>query len=112
MRKLAAGVALAVLAALLDPGPLGAQERGCPLSGGYRQFKGKVDRVGANALTLDSGSGDKLEFQKAPAVAVMGEKSDWNRLRAQDWVLVSWSMADDPRVAHEVCVIPAVAPGP
>ena len=112
MRKLAVGMAFAALVALLAPGLPGAQGRGCQLSGSYRQFKGKVDRVSANKLVIDSGKGAKLEFAKGAAVKVMGEKTGWNLLRKQDWVLVSWSMADEPRIAYEVCVIPAVAPGP
>ncbi|HJO23227.1 MAG: hypothetical protein QF890_02310 [Myxococcota bacterium] len=111
MRKLAASMAFAALVALLVPGLAGAQGRGCELSGGYRQFKGRVDRVGPDKLSIDSGKGAKLEFAKGAAVEVMGEKTDWKRLRKQDRVLVSWSLADDPRTAHEVCVLPAGAPG-
>ena len=112
MRKFAVGMAFAALVALLAPSLPGAQGQGCSLSGSYRQFKGKVDRVTPKKLIIDTGKGARLEFAKGAAVKVMGEKTDWNRLRKQDWVLVGWSMADDPRAAHEVCVIPAAAPRP
>ena len=110
MRKPVVSPALIAGIVLLAPGLPGAQGGGCQLSGNLRQFKGQVERVGASGLVIDSGNGDEVVFAKGATVKVMGEKREWNRLGKQDWVLVGWSMADDPRRAREVCVIPAAAP--
>ena len=112
MRNLAVTVVWIAGVVLFASGLSGAQDGGCQLSGSLRQFKGQVERVGANVLAIDSGNGDEVEFARDANVKVMGEKTDWNHLGKTDWVLIGWSMADEPRRAREVCVIPTAAPQP
>ena len=97
MRKLATGIALAALLALLVPGVASAQ---------FREFKGKIDKVSKRELIIDNRMGDKLKFKPADDVVVEGEKDSWKRLKKGDWVVVSWKMMDNPRIAYKVSVIP------
>lgn len=110
MRRLVVGAALAVLMVPLVPWLSSAQGTGCALSGAYRQFTGEISEVGATSLVIEPGAGAPLEFAKSPSIAVMGEKVGWNRLRKGDRVIVSWRMADDPRTAHEICVLAGPRP--
>jgi hypothetical protein len=99
MRKLATGIALMALLALLLPGIASAQ---------MREFKGKVDRISKRELIIDNRMGDKLKFKPADDVVVEGEKDAWRRVKKGDWVIVSWKMMDNPRIAYKVLVIPEV----
>jgi len=99
MRKLATGIALVALFALLVPGIASAQ---------FREFKGKVDRISKRELIVDNRMGDKLKFKPADDVVVEGEKDDWRKLKKGDWVIVSWKMMDNPRIAYKVVAIPDV----
>jgi hypothetical protein len=78
----------------------------CALSSEYRQMHGKVEQVDGARLTLARRSGDRVEFRRADAVAVMGAKTEWAALVAGDRAIVAWSMSDNPAVAHQVCVLP------
>ena len=71
-----------------------------------REFKGRVNKVNEEELVVDSSTGDKLRFLPTDGVVVEGEKSSWQSLAGGDWVIVSWKMLDDPRVAYKVTVIP------
>jgi hypothetical protein len=42
-------------------------------------------------------------------VVVEGEKDAYKRVKKNDWVLVSWKMADNPRVAYKIVVLPDAA---
>ena len=97
MRKLASGIALLALLALLMPGIASAQ---------FREFKGKVDKISKRELIIDNRMGDKLKFKPAKDVVVEGEKDAWKKLKKGDWAIVSWKMMDDPRIAYKVVVIP------
>jgi len=97
MRKLATGIALLALLALLMPGIASAQ---------FREFKGKVDKISKRELIIDNRMGDKLKFKPAKDVVVEGEKDAWKKLKKGDWAIVSWKMMDDPRIAYKVVVIP------
>ena len=99
MRKLATGIAVAALLALLVPGIASAQ---------FREFKGKVDKISKRELIVDNRMGDKLKFKPADDVTVEGEKDAWKKVKKGDWVIVSWKMMDNPRIAYKVVVIPEV----
>ena len=97
MRKIATGVALFAFLALLVPGLATAQ---------MREFKGKVDKINKREIIIDNRMGDKLKFKPDEAVAVEGEKDAYKRLKKGDWVLVSWKMMDNPRIAYKIVVLP------
>ena len=98
MRKtVATGAALFALVALLLPGLAAAQ---------MREFKGKVDKITRREIIVDNRMGDKLRFKPAKDVVVSGEKDKYDRLRKNDWVVVSWKMMDNPRVAYKIVVLP------
>jgi hypothetical protein len=97
MRRWTAGVARVALVALLVPGIAAAQ---------MREFRGKVDRINKRQIIVDNRQGDKLKFKPAKDVTVEGEKDAYKRVKKNDWVLVSWKMADNPRVAYKIVVLP------
>ena len=72
----------------------------------YREFAGKIDKISSKKLIVDNRQGDKLSFEKVENVTVEGEKSDWDSLKKNDWVSVSWKMMDKPRKAYKVKVMP------
>jgi hypothetical protein len=74
-----------------------------------REFRGKVDRINQRQIIIDNRQGDKLKFNPAPDVVVEGEKDAYKRVKKNDWVLVSWKMADNPRVAYKIVVLPDAA---
>ena len=84
----------------------GSSAADCALSSEYRQMHGKVEQVDSAKLTLAQRSGDRVEFRRASAVAVMGAKMEWAALDSGDRAIVGWSMSDNPAVAYEVCVLP------
>ena len=97
MRKLTAGIALIAFFALLAPGIAAAQ---------FREFRGKVDRINKRVLIVDNRQGDKLKFIPDKEVVVEGEKDSYKRVKKNDWVVVSWKMMDNPRVAYKILVLP------
>ena len=97
MRKFTAGFALVALVALLLPGIAVAQ---------FREFRGKVDKINKRQLIVDNRQGDKLKFEPAPDVKVEGEKDSIKKVKKNDWVIVSWKMADNPRIAYKLVVLP------
>jgi hypothetical protein len=97
MRKFATVAAFLAFAAVLLPGLASAQ---------MREFKGKVDSINARELIVDNRMGDKLRFKPAKDVTVEGEKTDIKKLKKNDWVIVSWKMMDNPRVAYKIVVLP------
>lgn len=97
MRRIATGVALFALVALLLPGLAAAQ---------MREFKGKVDKISKREIIIDNRMGDKLRFKPDEDVTVEGEKDAYKRVKKGDWVLVSWKMMDNPRIAYKIVVLP------
>ena len=112
MRKLVSFVTVASLMALVVPALAWAQEAPaapaaeCGEFDGYRNFYGKVDRISKKELILDNRQGDKLKFQPAKEVEVVGTKTDWDRVKKNDWAIAAWKMSDNPRVAYKLCVKP------
>ncbi len=101
MRKIVTGIALLSLLALLLPVLASAD---APM----REFKGKVDKKNKKEMIVDNRQGDKLKFKFIKESEVIGEKDSVKRLRKGDWVIVSWKMMDNPRIAYKINVIPEV----
>jgi hypothetical protein len=101
MRRFAISMALvacvALVAPLLLPGSAAAQTR---------EFTGKVDKISKSEVIVDNRMGDKVKFEKLDSTAVEGEKKDWKSVKKNDWVTVHWKMADKPRKAYKVVVLP------
>ena len=97
MRKITTGIVLLALVALLVPGLAAAQ---------MREFRGKVDKINKRQVIVDNRMGDKLKFKPADDVVVEGEKDAYKRVKKNDWVIVSWKMVDNPRVAYKIVVLP------
>ena len=101
MRKFMTRLALVALVALIAPvampGAATAQ---------MREFVGKIDKIDAKNLIVDNRKGDKVSFDKVPETTVEGEKTDWAKLKKEDWVSVSWKMMDKPRKAYKINVMP------
>ena len=72
----------------------------------YREFTGKVDKISKKKLIVDNRMGDKVSFEKVDETVVEGEKTDWEKVKKNDWVAVSWKMIDKPRKAYKVLVMP------
>ena len=71
-----------------------------------REFSGKVDKISSKKLFVDNRMGDKVSFIKADDVVVEGEKTEWDKIKKNDWVTVSWKFIDKPRKAYKVVVKP------
>jgi len=101
MRKIIRRTALfAILALALPvvlPGLASAQ---------MREFSGKIDKISDGKLIVDNRKGDKVSFVKIDTTEVAGEKTDWDAMKKDDWVTVSWKMIDKPRKAYKVQVLP------
>jgi hypothetical protein len=102
MRKIVNRLALLSLLALLLPTIAGAQT---PM----REFKGKVDKKNKREMIVDNRMGDKLKFKFVDETEVTGEKDNLKRVKKGDWVIVSWKMMDNPRIAYKINVIPEVS---
>jgi len=73
----------------------------------YREFIGRIDQISEKEMIVDNRMGDKVSFAPGSPSRVTGEgRTAWNHLKRNDWVMVSWRMIDEPRVAHEVKVRP------
>ena len=77
----------------------------------YRDFTGKIDEVTQDAVIVESRMGDKLRFERTGETAVSGgsgerRRASWADLEPGDRVNVRWKLADQPRKAHEVIVLP------
>jgi hypothetical protein len=72
----------------------------------YREFTGKVDKVTKDKIFVDNRMGDKVSFSRVDATVVEGEKTEWDKIKKDDWVSVSWKFTDKPRKAYKVLVKP------
>jgi hypothetical protein len=102
--RLARALALALFVlALATAGVASAQ---------YREFTGKINRIGKSTLIVDNRMGDKLQFERVEETRITDErdvkkrKASWADLKKNDWVTVHWRMMDKPRKAYEVIVLP------
>ena len=96
MRSFLLGIALAGLVAVALPLAASAQ---------YREFSGRIDQINKKKMIVDNRMGDKVTFvYTKDETAVEGTKSEWKKLKAKDWVTVSWKFIDKPRKAYKVVV--------
>jgi len=102
MRKIARRTALFAILALVLPLALPSVA-----SAQMREFTGKVDKItNAGKLIVDNRKGDKVSFVKIDTTEITGVKTEWNEIKKNDWVTVSWKMIDKPRKAYKVHVMP------
>ena len=102
MRKIARRTALFAILALVLPLALPSVA-----SAQMREFTGKVDKISKKGkLIVDNRKGDKVSFVKIDTTEVTGEKTEWDKIKKDDWVTVSWKMIDKPRKAYKVVVQP------
>jgi hypothetical protein len=72
-----------------------------------REFTGKVDKITKKGkLIVDNRKGDKVSFVKIDTTEITGVKTEWNAIKKDDWVTVSWKMIDKPRKAYKIHVMP------
>ncbi len=70
-----------------------------------REFTGRVDKVTKKKMIVDNRMGDKVTFVYSKGdTQVEGTKTEWKKLKAKDWVTVSWKFIDKPRKAYKVVV--------
>jgi len=70
-----------------------------------REFTGRIDRVTKKKMIVDNRMGDKVTFVYSEGeTQVEGTKTEWEKLKAKDWVTVSWKFVDKPRKAYKVLV--------
>lgn len=97
LRRVGAWAAALVAVALLAPGLASAQ---------YREFSGRIDKIGGKKMIVDNRMGDKVSFERTKETVVEGLKEDWRGLKQKDWVVVSWKFTDKPRIAYKIVVVP------
>ncbi len=96
MRRLTILFAVALTVAWLAPSIASAQ---------MREFTGRIDKVNKKTMIVDNRMGDKVKFVYAKKDTVVeGTKTKWKKLKAKDWVTVSWKFIDNPRKAYKVLV--------
>lgn len=88
---------IAVGGALLGPGVAAAETR---------EFVGSVVKINETKIVVSNRMKDTMDFIRSDATVVTGDKSSWKQIRTQDRVSVSWDVADKPRRAHQVKVMP------
>lgn len=94
-RWMSAGAAL--LCVLAGAGAAAAQ---------LRDFHGSVTAVSDTSLTVRNAAGDVRRFAKpGKEPQVSGGRAQWGEIRVGDKVVVSWSMDDQPALAHHVHVV-------
>ena len=73
----------------------------------YREFSGRIDQINRKKMIVDNRMGDKVSFVPGSPSEVSGQgKTEWKKLKKNDWVMVSWKMIDKPRIAYRVKVLP------
>jgi len=55
---------------------------------------------------VDNRMGDKVSFSRVDETVVEGEKTEWDKVKKDDWVSVSWKFTDKPRKVYKVLVKP------
>ena len=70
-----------------------------------REFTGRIDKITKKKMIVDNRMGDKVSFVYSQAdTQVEGTKTEWKKLKAKDWVTVSWKFIDKPRKAYKIVV--------
>ena len=91
--------ALAIALFLLSAGEWGSS----PL----REFAGVVASVTGARLTVENRMGDRLAFERGRGTVVEGASGLWGAIAIGDRVTVYWSLADTPRRARRVILMPS-----
>ncbi len=73
-----------------------------------RVFEGMIRKKGKKSFTLTKG-GEMVNFVPYKGMAVTGKKTDYAKVKRNDWVNVCFRRMDKPRYAYELIVIPAPA---
>jgi ribosomal protein S1 len=71
-----------------------------------RIFEGMIKRVSKKEFTITKG-GEMVKFVPYEGVAVKGEKTEYKKLKKEDWLRICFRRMDKPRYAYEITVIPA-----
>jgi hypothetical protein len=71
-----------------------------------RIFEGMLRKKGKKDFTMTKG-GEMVKFVPYPDMAVTGEKTEWKKVKKEDWMRICFRRMDKPRYAYEVTVIPA-----
>lgn len=71
-----------------------------------RVFEGMIRRKGKKDFTLTKG-GEMVKFVPYQGMPVTGKKTEYAKLKRNDWVNVCFRRMDKPRYAYELIVIPA-----
>ena len=98
-----------LLRALIGIALAGLIATGLPIaaSAQYREFSGRIDQISKKKMIVDNRMGDKVSFVPGTPSEVSGHgRTEWKKLKKNDWVTVSWKMVDKPRIAYKVKVLP------
>jgi ribosomal protein S1 len=71
-----------------------------------RIFEGMIKKVSKKNFTITKG-GEMVKFVPYKDVAVKGEKTEYKKLKKDDWLRICFRRMDKPRYAYEITVIPA-----
>ena len=71
-----------------------------------RTFEGMIKRVSKKGFTITKG-GEMVKFVPDNDVPVKGEKTEYKKLKKDDWIRVCFRRMDKPRTAYEITVLPA-----
>jgi hypothetical protein len=70
-----------------------------------RIFEGMIKKVSKRDFTITKG-GEMVKFVPYEGVEVKGEKTEYKKLKKDDWIRVCFRRMDKPRYAYEITVIP------
>ena len=71
-----------------------------------RIFEGMIKKVSKKGFTITKG-GEMVKFEPYKGVEVKGEKTEYKKLKKDDWLRICFRRMDKPRYAYEITVIPA-----
>jgi ribosomal protein S1 len=71
-----------------------------------RIFEGMIKKVSKRDFTITKG-GEMVKFVPYKDVAVKGEKTEYKKLKKDDWLRICFRRMDKPRYAYDITVIPA-----
>ena len=71
-----------------------------------RIFEAMIRKKGRKDFTLTKG-GEMVKFVPYEGMAVSGEKTEYKKVKKNDWVRVCFRRMDKPRYAYEMVVIPS-----
>ena len=78
----------------------------------YREFTGRIKSLSKDKMLVDNRMDDQVPFARFDGTVIEdasgGEKpkKEWRDLEKGDWITVHWKLADKPRKAYKVIVLP------